>query len=84
MTKVWKTREYDREAAFKLSGELGVPQAIAAMLVGRGYGDRAAAELAIDADLIAPRAALERIAAEGDDGVDVLLPWQQQLLRVDD
>ena len=46
--------------------------------------DRAAAELAIDVDLIAPRAALERIAAEGDDGVDVLLPWQQQLLRGDD
>ena len=46
--------------------------------------DRAAAELAIDADLIAPRAALERIAVNGDDspsGWDTLLPWQQQLLR---
>ena len=46
--------------------------------------DRAAAELAIDADLIAPRAALERIAAGGDRGVDALLPWQQQLLRCRD
>ena len=43
--------------------------------------DRAAATLAIDADLIAPRAALERIATEGDDGLDTLLPWQQSLLR---
>ena len=43
--------------------------------------DLAAAELAIDADLIAPRAALERIAAEGNGGMDALLPWQQQLLR---
>ena len=43
--------------------------------------DRLAAELAIDADLIAPRAALERIAVKGDDGKDTLLPWQQQLLR---
>ena len=43
--------------------------------------DRAAAELAIDADLIASRAALERIATEGDGGLDALLPWQQQLLR---
>ena len=42
--------------------------------------DRAAKELAIDADLIAPRAALERIATEGDDGLDALLPWQQSLL----
>ena len=46
--------------------------------------DRAAAELAIDADLIAPRAAIERIAAEDDDGMDTLLPWQQQLLRSSD
>ncbi len=45
--------------------------------------DRAAAELAIDADLIAPRAALERLAVKGDDGKDALLPWQQQLLRGD-
>ena len=43
--------------------------------------DLAAAELAIDAELIAPRAALERIAAEGNGGMDALLPWQQQLLR---
>jgi len=43
--------------------------------------DRAAAELAIDADLIAPRAALERIATDVDDGMNSLLPWQQQLLR---
>ena len=52
--------------------------------------DRVAAELAIDADLIAPRAALERIAIEiidtndaddGDGGRDALLPWQRQLLR---
>ena len=42
--------------------------------------DRAGKELAIDADLIAPRAALERIATEGDDGLDALLPWQQSLL----
>ena len=46
--------------------------------------DRAAAALAIDADLIAPRAALERIAAEGDDRMNMLLPWQQLLLRGDD
>ena len=42
--------------------------------------DRAAKELAIDADLIAPRAALERIATEGNTGLDALLPWQQSLL----
>ena len=42
--------------------------------------DRAAKELAIDADLIAPRAALERIATEGDDGLQALLPWQRSLL----
>ena len=42
--------------------------------------DRTAKELAIDADLIASRAALERIAVEGDDGLDALLPWQQALL----
>ena len=41
--------------------------------------DRAAKALAIDADLIAPRAALERIATEGD-GLDDLLPWQQSLM----
>ena len=45
--------------------------------------DRAAAALAIDADLIAPRAALEHIAVKGDVGKDTLLPWQQQLLRGD-
>ena len=42
--------------------------------------DRAAKELAIDAELIAPRAALERIATEGEDGLDGLLPWQRSLL----
>ena len=42
--------------------------------------DHAAKELAIDTDLIAPRAALERIATEGDDGLDALLPWQQALI----
>lgn len=42
--------------------------------------DRAAKELAIDAELIAPRAALERIAVEKDDGLAALLPWQQSLL----
>ena len=42
--------------------------------------DRAARELAIDAELIAPRAALERIALEGDTALDGLLPWQQSLL----
>lgn len=40
-----------------------------------------AAELAIDAELIAPRAALERIVIEGDGGLDALLPWQRDLLR---
>ena len=40
-----------------------------------------AAELAIDAELIAPRAALERIAIDGNGGLDMLLPWQQDLLR---
>ena len=43
--------------------------------------DRAAAELAIDADLIAPRAALERLAIEGDGWMDAVLPWQHDLLR---
>ena len=47
----------------------------------RQQRDQAAKTLAIDADLIAPRAALERIATEGDDGLDALLPWQQSLLR---
>ena len=42
--------------------------------------DGAAKALAIDADLIAPRAALERIATEADDGFAALLPWQQALL----
>ena len=42
--------------------------------------DRKAKELAIDAELIAPRAALERIATEGDDALDGLLPWQQALV----
>ena len=42
--------------------------------------DRAASELAIDAELIAPRAALERVAIEGGAGLDALLPWQQDLL----
>jgi ribonuclease D len=42
--------------------------------------DRAAKKLAIDADLIAPRAALERIATEGDSGFGALLPWQQSLI----
>jgi len=43
--------------------------------------DQAAHSLAIDADLIAPRAALERAALGGDAGWDTLLPWQQKLLR---
>ena len=47
----------------------------------RQQRDQAAKTLAIDADLIAPRAALERIATEGDDGLDALLPWQRSLLR---
>ena len=42
--------------------------------------DARAKELAIDAELIAPRAALERIAVESDDGLHALLPWQQSLL----
>ena len=42
--------------------------------------DRAARELVIDAELIAPRAALERIAVEGDDALDGLLPWQRSLV----
>ena len=46
--------------------------------------DRAAAELAIDAELIAPRAALERVAIEGGAGLDALLPWQQDLLHCRD
>ncbi len=43
--------------------------------------DRVAMRLAIDADLIAPRAALERVATEGEAGMDTLLPWQQRLIR---
>jgi len=46
----------------------------------RGRRDRAAKELSLDADLIAPRAALERIAVEGDDALAALLPWQRSLL----
>ena len=42
--------------------------------------DETAAELAIDAELIAPRAALERIAGDGGDAGDGLLPWQRALL----
>ena len=42
--------------------------------------DRAAEELALDAELIAPRAALERIAVDGDDGLEALLPWQRSVL----
>ena len=42
--------------------------------------DEKAAELAIDAELIAPRAALERIAGDGGDAPDGLLPWQRALL----
>jgi ribonuclease D len=42
--------------------------------------DQAAQTLAIEADLIAPRAALERIAVRGDDGWDTLLPWQREQL----
>ncbi len=45
--------------------------------------DRTARDLAIDADLIAPRAALERIATEGDEGLEALLPWQRSLLDPD-
>ena len=47
----------------------------------RGRRDRIAKELGIDADLIAPRAALERVAVEGDDGLAALLPWQRSMLR---
>ena len=50
---------------------------LAALRVRR---DRTAKELAIEADLIAPRAALERIAVEGDAARAALLPWQQDLL----
>ena len=46
----------------------------------RQQRDRAARELAIDAELIAPRAALERIAEEGAGGLDALLPWQRSAL----
>ena len=46
----------------------------------RRQRDRAAEELAIDADLIAPRAAMERVAVEGDGALASLLPWQQALL----
>lgn len=47
----------------------------------RNRRDRAAKELAIDAELIAPRAALERIAMEEDDDArGGLLPWQRSLL----
>ena len=42
--------------------------------------DRIAKQLAMDADLVAPRAALERVAAEGDAGWNALLPWQRSLL----
>ena len=42
--------------------------------------DASAKELAIDAELIAPRAALERIATEESASPNALLPWQQSLL----
>ncbi len=45
--------------------------------------DRTAAELGIEPDLIAPRAALERIAVGGADAADTLLPWQRAVLDLD-
>ena len=65
--------------AGRVRQRLGKPQEkhVAAL---RQRRDRAAKELAIDADLIAPRAALERIATEGKEGLDALLPWQQSLI----
>ena len=41
---------------------------------------RAAIELGIDEDLILPRNALERIAAEIEGSLEALLPWQRALL----
>lgn len=43
--------------------------------------DGIAKKLAIDADLIAPRAALERVAVEGEAGWQALLSWQRSLLN---
>ena len=71
--------EWPRRPVVKTRPRLTKPQEkrVAAL---RQQRDQAAKELAVDADLIAPRAALERIATEGDEGLDALLPWQQHLL----
>lgn len=46
--------------------------------------NQAAKELDIDSSLIAPRAALESIAAEHEQPADVLLNWQKKLLDLED
>lgn len=70
---------WPRRRAAKSRPRLTKPQEkhVAAL---RQRRDRIAKKLAIDADLIAARAALERIAAEGVAGWDALLPWQRSLL----
>lgn len=47
----------------------------------RRHRDRVAADLALDPSLIAPRAALERIATDRDEGLAALMPWQRSLLE---
>ncbi len=44
--------------------------------------DSVAAELNLDPSLIAPKATLERIVANAEDGLGKLLPWQRSLLGV--
>jgi len=43
--------------------------------------DQAATELRLDPSLIAPKAALEALAADPEEGMKKLLPWQRELLR---
>jgi ribonuclease D len=45
--------------------------------------DRAAAELGVEPSFIAPRATLDAIAANESRSVELLVPWQQQLLGLD-
>ena len=46
----------------------------------KGRRDRIAAELDLDASLIAPRATIETLADRPEEALNLLLPWQRQLL----
>ena len=46
--------------------------------------DRVAADLRLDPSLIAPKAALEAVAANREEGARKLLRWQRELLQLND